>query len=107
MKLDLANPAWRETLPPGRSLTGDAPVAACAFSKDGALAAFALGDGRVRLLPADIHANETPARDPLHGGAVLALVGDPAGGGFVSGGARSMRPLADAARTKTPATIAS
>ena len=34
--------------------------------------AFALGDGRVRLLPADINAAETPAAEPLHGGAVQA-----------------------------------
>jgi len=56
VKLDLSNPAWRQTLPPGRSVAGDAPAAACAFSKDGTVAAFALGDGRVRLLPADINA---------------------------------------------------
>jgi len=86
VKLDLSNPAWRQTLPPGRSVAGDAPVAACAFNKDGAIVAFALGDGRVRLLPADINAADTPVGDPLHGGAVLALVGDPAGDGFVSGG---------------------
>ena len=55
MKLDLSNPAWQQTLPPGRSVAGDAPAAACAFSKEGSIAAFALGDGRVRLLPADIN----------------------------------------------------
>ena len=54
MKLDLANPDWRHTLPPSRSVAADAPVAACAFSRDGKLVAFALGDGRVRLLPANI-----------------------------------------------------
>src|SRR6185436_11163435 len=86
VKLDLSNPAWRQTLPPGRSVAADAPAAACAFSKDGSIAAFALGDGRVRLLPADINAAETPAGEPLHNGVVLALVGDPAGDGFVSGG---------------------
>ena len=86
MKLDLANPAWQQTLPPGRSVAGDAPVAACAFNKDGTVAGFALGDGRVRLLPADIKAAETPAADPVHSGVALSLVGDPAGDGFVSGG---------------------
>jgi WD40 repeat protein len=86
VKLDLSDPAWRTTLPTGRSIAGDAPVAACAFNKDGSLVAFALGDGRVRLLPADIKAGEILAGDPVHGGAVLALVGDPAGDGFVSGG---------------------
>ncbi len=86
MKLDLGNRTWREALPPSRSVVSDAPVAACAFSRDGAIAAFALGDGRVRFLPADIAAAETPAAAPVHGGVVLALVGDPAGDGFVSGG---------------------
>ncbi len=102
MKLDLSNPAWRQTLPPGRSIAGDAPVAACAFSTDGSIAAFALGDGRVRLLAADIHAAETAARDPLHGGAALALVGDPAGDGFVSGGddGRVLRIAADGSATE-------
>jgi WD40 repeat protein len=97
VKIDLTDPAWRENLPSGRSIAGDAPVAACAFSKDGSVAAFALGDGRVRLLPADIQAAETPAAEPLHGGAVLALAADPAGDGFVSGGddGRLLRLAAD------------
>jgi WD40 repeat protein len=97
VKLDLSNPAWRQSLPPARSIAGDAPVAACAFNMDGSVAGFALGDGCVRLLPADIHAAETPAPAPLHGGAVLSLVGDPAGGGFVSGGddGRLLRIAAD------------
>ena len=86
MKLDLANPAWRQTLPPARSIAADAPAAACAFSRDGTTVAFALGDGRVRLLPADISATAPDAGPPVHGGAVLALVADPAGDGFVSGG---------------------
>ena len=97
MKLDLADPAWQQALPPGRSLSVDAPAAACAFSTDGNLVAFGLGDGRVRVLPADIQAAETPAGEPLHGGAVLDLVADPAGSGFVSGGddGRLLRVAAD------------
>jgi WD40 repeat protein len=86
VKLDLANPAWRQALPPSRSITADAPVAACAFNRDGTIAAFALGDGSVRLLPADISAAAPEAPPPIHGGAVLCLIGDPAGDGFVSGG---------------------
>ena len=86
MKLDLANPAWRQTLPPARTIAADASAAASAFSRDGATVAFALGDGSVRLLPADIAATTPDAAPPLHGGAVLALVADPAGDGFVSGG---------------------
>lgn len=86
MKLDLANPDWQRTLPPSRSVAADAPAAATAFCRDGSTVGFGLGDGRVRLLPADIAAAEPPAADPVHAGAVLALAGDPAGEGFVSGG---------------------
>lgn len=86
MKIDLSNPAWRQTLPPGRSVAADAPVAACAFGRDGRTVAFALGDGTVRLLPADITVAAADAPPPVHGGAVLSLVADPAGDGFVSGG---------------------
>ena len=46
-KLDLGNPEWRSQLPPSRSVAAGAPVAACAFSRDGKSVAFALGDGRV------------------------------------------------------------
>lgn len=86
MKIDLTNPAWRQTLPPARTIAADAPVAACAFSRDGTTAAFALGDGCVRTLPADIAAAPSDASSPIHGGAVLTLVADPVGDGFVSGG---------------------
>lgn len=86
MKLDLGIAAWQVTLPPARSVVSDAPVAACAFSRDGATAAFGLGDGRVRLLPADIKQPASAVAEPLHRGAVLSLIGDPAGDGFVSGG---------------------
>jgi len=86
VKLDLANPAWHQTLPPARSVTADAPAAACAFSRDGALAGFGLGDGSVRILPADISAAAPEPAAPVHGGAVLSLAFDTAGDGFVSGG---------------------
>jgi WD40 repeat protein len=102
VKLDLADPAWRQALPPSRSVATDAPVAACAFNRDGTRAAFALGDGRVRLLPADITAEAPDAATPVHGGAVLALVGDPVGDGFVSGGddGRLLRIAADGTATE-------
>ncbi len=86
MKLDLANPVWRQSLPPGRSIATDAPVAACAFNRDGSLAAFALGDGCVRFLPSDLAAPAPEESDAAHDGAVLSLVGDPAADGFISGG---------------------
>ena len=102
MKLDLANPAWRQALPPSRSIGSDAPVAACAFNCDGTIAAFALGDGSVRLLPADIAAAAPEAPPPSHGGAVLCLIGDPAGDGFISGGddGRLLRLGPDGATTE-------
>lgn len=102
MKIDLANPAWQQTLPPARSLATDAPVAACAFNRDGTIVGFALGDGQVRLLPADLKAATPDAADPLHKGVVLSLVGDPAGDGFVSGGddGRVLRIAADGTATE-------
>jgi WD40 repeat protein len=102
VKIDLANPAWRQTLPPARSIAADAPVAALAFSRDGNSVAFALGDGSVRILPADIAAAATGAANPVHGGAALALVADPAGDGFVSGGddGRLLRIGADGTATE-------
>ncbi|OJU43565.1 MAG: hypothetical protein BGN99_07750 [Alphaproteobacteria bacterium 65-37] len=89
-------------MPSARSLATDAPVAACAFSHDGSTVAFALGDGQVRLLPADIAAPTPTAAAPLHGGAVLALIADPAGDGFVSGGddGRVLRIAPDGSATE-------
>ena len=84
MKLDLTNPDWRRTLPPSRSVAADAPVVACAFGNDGKLAVFALGDGRVRLLPADIKEAAPAAGEPIHKGAVLSLIADPTSDGFLS-----------------------
>lgn len=97
MKLDLSNPAWRQSLPSSRSAAADAPAAACAFNRDGGTVAFALGDGGVRLLPADIAAPAPEAGAPVHNGAVLCLVGDPMSDGFVSGGddGRLLRVAAD------------
>jgi WD40 repeat protein len=102
VKLDLANPEWRTTLPPSRSVASDAPAAACAFSRDGKIAAFALGDGRVRLLPADIKDHAGAALEPVHTGAVLSLIADPAGDGFLSGGddGRLLRIAPDGSATE-------
>jgi WD40 repeat protein len=101
VKLDLGNPAWRDTLPATRSVACDAPVAACAFSRDGTTVGFGLGDGQVRLLPADVKQPATAAAEPLHKGAVLSLIGDPTGDGFVSGGddGRLLRVALDGAAT--------
>jgi WD40 repeat protein len=101
-KLDLGNPEWRSQLPPSRSVAADAPVAACAFSRDGKTVAFALGDGRVRLLPADVKAAEGAAPEPVHNGAVLSLIADPNGDGFLSGGddGRLLRIAPDGSATE-------
>ena len=102
MKIDLANPAWQQTLPPARALAADAPAAASAFNRDGTTVAFALGDGCVRLLPADIKAPAPDAVAPLHAGVALSLASDPTGDGFVSGGddGRLLRIGADGTATE-------
>jgi WD40 repeat protein len=102
VKLDLGNPEWRSTLPPSRSVAADAPVAACAFSRDGKIAAFGLGDGRVRLLPADVKDVASDGGEPVHKGAVLSLIADPLNDGFVSGGddGRLLRIAPDGSATE-------
>jgi WD40 repeat protein len=71
----------------------DAYVVACAFDASG-VAAFALGDGTLRLAPADGGDWVTVA---AHDGGVLALAADVLGAGFVSGGddGRFVRVCAD------------
>jgi len=86
VKVDLKNPEWQNQLPPSRAVATDAPAAGCAFSRDGKSVAFAMGDGRVRVLPADVKEPETIPAEPVHRGAVLSLIGDPNGDGFLSGG---------------------
>jgi WD40 repeat protein len=86
LKLDLADPEWRMALPPQRATASDAPVVACAFAKDGKTAAFALGDGRVQMLPADVRDQTNGPSIEAHSGAVLSLIVDPNGAGFVSSG---------------------
>jgi WD40 repeat protein len=67
----------------GRPYTFDAFVVACAFDRAGRHAAFALGDGTLRIVPV---AEPGEARTvEAHDGGVLALAAHPAGG-FVSGG---------------------
>ena len=86
MKIDLGNPEWRTTFPPTRSVASDAPAIACAFSRDGKTVAFALGDGSVRLLPSGLKDPAPAITVAAHKGAVLSLIADPGGDGFVSGG---------------------
>ncbi len=78
----------------GRSATLDAFVVGCAFDRDGRRAAFALGDGTLRLTGRGSDAWQTVA---AHDGAALALCGD-GGDGFLSGGddGRLVRVGADA-----------
>ena len=95
MKLDLGQRAWLTDLPPTQLIATDAPVAACAFSRDGVRIGFGLGDGRVRLLSGEDLL-------PVHNGAVLSLIADPAGDGFISSGddGRLLRIAADGSATE-------
>jgi len=64
----------------GRTL--DAYIVACAFDRAGANAAFALGDGTLRIVT---QAGEW-ATVQAHDGAVLALAPDSGASGFITGG---------------------
>jgi WD40 repeat protein len=87
MKIEVGNDRWAFEPPPTRSLDCDAPVAACAFARDGSSAAFALGDGHVRIVPTDLAlAIPRAPSEPLHRGVALSLAADPFGEGYVSGG---------------------
>ena len=70
--------------PPRATFTFGAFVTGCATDAGSARAAFALGDGSVRLVGLGGGA-AAPEPVELHDGAVLALASHPAGG-FVSGG---------------------
>jgi WD40 repeat protein len=106
VKPDLGQQAWRDALPSQRRVETDAPATACAFSRDGKTLAFALGDGRVRLMPGspkeEAAAASDPLRDPLHRGVALSLIADPAGDGFASGGddGRLLRIASDGSITE-------
>lgn len=64
--------------------TFDAFVVGAAFDRAGTTAAFALGDGSLRLV--DIAEPETWREVPVHDGAVLALAAGCGPAGFVTGG---------------------
>lgn len=66
----------------GRGVRLDAFVAACAFDRAGGVAAFALGDGTVRLAP---RVGDSWRTLEAHHGAALALADDGAEG-FLTGG---------------------
>ena len=68
----------------GVARTLDAFVVAAAFDRAGETAAFALGDGTVRLVR--LGDRENWATVPAHDGANLALAADATATGFVSGG---------------------
>ncbi|MEJ0018863.1 MAG: WD40 repeat domain-containing protein [Acetobacteraceae bacterium] len=62
----------------------DAFVVAAGFNRAGTMAAFALGDGTLRLVP--VADAETWAVSEAHDGAVLSLAPDATPAGFVTGG---------------------
>ena len=61
------------------------PVAGFAMNRDGTWVAIALGDGTLRLLPANDMA-EQPKEMAAHNGVALSLVADADGHAFLSGG---------------------
>jgi WD40 repeat protein len=65
----------------GVSQNFGAHVTACIFNRSGSHAAFALGDGTVRITDSDHWVSVT-----AHEGAVLALARDVSANGFISGG---------------------
>jgi WD40 repeat protein len=67
----------------GTSFELDAFVVGAVFDRTGTRAAFALGDGSLRV--AETHTSAALHNHPLHDGAVLALTAD-AKNGFLSGG---------------------
>lgn len=68
----------------GTARSLDAFVVTARFSRDGRTAAFALGDGTLRMVPA--RQPETWQSVTVHDGALLALSQDVDAGGFISGG---------------------
>jgi WD40 repeat protein len=80
-----------------QSWRADAAVVAAVFDRAGKQAAFALGDGTVRL----VEPGGEPRIVEAHQGAVLALVADAGKAGFLSGGddGRLMRIAADGTAT--------
>lgn len=71
---------------PARNLALGAFVAAAGFTADGSSIAFACGDGELKLIAPDPASGDAPRAVPVHRGAVLAMVGDPDSGGFLTGG---------------------
>jgi len=81
----------------------DAFVVATAFSRDSKTAAFALGDGNVRLV--NLAAKDDWREVTAHDGAILTLAPDALAGGFITGGddGKFLRIAADGAVTEIAA----
>ena len=81
----------------------DAFVVGAAFSRDSKTAAFALGDGNVRLV--NLTAKDDWREVSAHDGAILALAPDALAGGFITGGddGKFLRIAADGAVTEIAA----
>jgi WD40 repeat protein len=91
--------AARPQLRVPRTFVFGAFVSACAFARGTEVAAFALGDGTLRVVPPG--ASEPRPLDPIHRGAILSLVPD-SKGAFVTGGddGRVVRTAADGSVTE-------
>ena len=81
----MSQSGFQQQLPPRRRIETGAFVSGLAFHRTGKELAIATGDGRVWRIDATSEA--TPAApQAAHKGVALAIVADPAGDGFISGG---------------------
>lgn len=81
----MSAPGFDQRLPPSRRIETGAFVSGLAWHRTGKALAVATGDGRVWRIDASSEATPAPP-EPAHKGVALAIVADPAGDGFISGG---------------------
>ena len=81
----MSQPGFQQQLPPRRRIETGAWVSGLAYQRTGKTLGIATGDGRVWRI--DTTSEATPAApESAHKGVALAIVDDPAGDGFISGG---------------------
>lgn len=81
----MSEAGWSQQLPPRRRIEAGAWISGLAFDRTGKALGIAAGDGRVWCVNTTSAVVPTPP-EPAHQGVALAIVADPAGGGFISGG---------------------
>jgi WD40 repeat protein len=81
----MSEPGFAQRLPPRRRIETGAWVSGLTFDRSGRTLGIAGGDGRVWRIDATNDVSPSPP-EPAHQGVALAIVADPAGDGFISGG---------------------